>query len=256
VPPNPPLVDPIFQYPHDPGPPCWAIIGGHVVRDPALAGLTGRYLYGDLCAQDLRTLDLGAPGADPRPAGISLPPGSGSLLSFGEDGRGCSYALTDVTVYRVAAAADAGAACPAVVEPETMSPPRPPSGTSAPPDDRRGPKLSLTARHRQPLRRIVRVSAACDEACTLSAAGSLAVSGAASSSAAAAGALLANRASAPPGVRVQLSLKLKRRPLRRASRAALRGGKISLSLLVTATDSGGNASRQPLRIKLLAPPPR
>ena len=72
------MTDPVFQYPHS-GPSeettgC-AILGGYVVRDPQLTGLTGRYLYGDLCRPDLRTLNLGHPGADPQPAGISIPQG-------------------------------------------------------------------------------------------------------------------------------------------------------------------------------------
>jgi glucose/arabinose dehydrogenase len=66
TPPNPSFADPIFQYGHGPPPDTTtgcAIIGGYVVRDPALTGLTGRYVYGDLCRKDLRTLDLSAPGA-------------------------------------------------------------------------------------------------------------------------------------------------------------------------------------------------
>ena len=68
-PPTPCTLIPIFQYGHGSTPAettgC-AIIGGHVVRDPALAGLTGRYLYGDLCRNDLRTLDLGVSGGGPQ----------------------------------------------------------------------------------------------------------------------------------------------------------------------------------------------
>ena len=75
-PPKPGLTEPVFEYPHE-GPSnettgC-AVLGGYVVRDPSLTGLTGRYLYGDLCRSDLRTLSLGVPGADPQPAGISIP---------------------------------------------------------------------------------------------------------------------------------------------------------------------------------------
>ncbi|HWP33179.1 MAG TPA: PQQ-dependent sugar dehydrogenase, partial [Solirubrobacterales bacterium] len=107
-PPDASFVDPVFQYPHDGGPSeatgC-AVIGGLVVRDPALAGLTGRYLYGDRCRGDLRTLNLGVTGADPRPAGVSLPEDSGAPLGFGEDAYGCVYVMTDGTAYRLAATA-------------------------------------------------------------------------------------------------------------------------------------------------------
>ena len=113
-PPDASFVDPIFQYLHGSTETTGcAIIGGYVVRDPALEGLTGRYLYGDYCRQDLRTLDLGAPGADPRSAGVSIPAEGGELLGFGEDGRGCVYVMTDVTAYRVAESPAAGRACPA-----------------------------------------------------------------------------------------------------------------------------------------------
>jgi glucose/arabinose dehydrogenase len=50
--PDPPTF-PIFEYPHHPA--C-AVIGGVVVRDPDLLSLDGRYLYGDRCVPDLRSL--------------------------------------------------------------------------------------------------------------------------------------------------------------------------------------------------------
>ena len=113
-PPNSLYFDPLFQYAHSvPAETTGcAIIGGYVVRDPSLTGLTERYLYGDHCRPDLRTLDLASPGADPQPAGFSIPKGGGELLSFGEDGRGCVYAITEVTAYRVAPSPTAGTACP------------------------------------------------------------------------------------------------------------------------------------------------
>src|SRR5215213_5024777 len=53
---KPELTDPFFQYGHSGAEETsgCAIIGGYVVRDPSLAGLTGRYLYGDTCRSDLR----------------------------------------------------------------------------------------------------------------------------------------------------------------------------------------------------------
>ena len=115
-PPQSGLTEPVFEYPHNGGSEettgC-AILGGYVVRDPRLTGLTGRYLYGDLCRTDLRTLDLGRPGADPRPAGISLPEGGGQLRGFGEDSRGCVYVLSTENAYRVAPTPDAGDGLPA-----------------------------------------------------------------------------------------------------------------------------------------------
>jgi glucose/arabinose dehydrogenase len=151
-PPQPGLTEPIFEYPHS-GPSnettgC-AILGGYVVRDPSLAGLTGRYLYGDLCRSDLRTLNLSVPGADPRPAGISIP--GGQLRGFGEDSRGCVYVLTTETAYRVAPSPDAGAACSIPIH-----------CTCPPPGSNKTP-LGLTVKGgAQKLRRYVSVVAACD----------------------------------------------------------------------------------------------
>src|SRR5919197_166234 len=119
--PCPPAVGqtpPFFSYPHqgDPAQTGCAVIGGFVVHDPTLSTLNGRYLYGDLCRTDLRTLDLGAGGPDPKPAGLNVLD-KGSLISFGEDARGCVYAPADGRVYRVAASALDQFACPNPVTP-------------------------------------------------------------------------------------------------------------------------------------------
>lgn len=242
-PPNASFVDPIFQYGHGPAPAettgC-AIIGGHVVRDPALAGLTGRYLYGDLCRSDLRTLNLGTPGADPQPAGVSTPtPGSGPL-GFGEDARGCLYVMADATAFRLADFAAAGAACP---------PPRS-KGTGGPPADAHDtvrPKLSLRAAHRQRLRRFVTIFAACDEACTLRASGSLGFSGATASRSLR---LIAATGSGQAGQRLRWRLKLRRKALKQAKRARRRGSRIKVHATVRATDPSGNFATRVVRLVL------
>ncbi|MGK2954646.1 MAG: PQQ-dependent sugar dehydrogenase, partial [Solirubrobacterales bacterium] len=105
--PNPAFFEPFFTYEHDnnnanPAPLTGnVIIGGYVVRDPDLNGLTGRYLYGDNNRADLRTLNLSVPGGDPVDPGLSVD--QFSLLSFGEDGRGCTYVMAGGTVFRIAA---------------------------------------------------------------------------------------------------------------------------------------------------------
>jgi glucose/arabinose dehydrogenase len=250
-PPNPLYSDPLFQYAHS-GPDettgC-AIIGGYVVRDPSLTGLTGRYLYGDHCRPDLRTLDLAAPGADPQPAGFSIPKGGGELLGFGEDGRGCLYAMTEVTAYRVAPSPTAGTACP---EP-------PPAGTAggggsatATPIDSSAPKLSLTGARRQRLRRTLRVFATCDEACSLRAVAVLELSAARSS---ASTRPISAVGSAAAGARARLLLKLPRAAFRRAKQGLSRGRKVAARVTVTATDLSGNSSRKTVRVRLGPPRP-
>ncbi|MGH2924616.1 MAG: PQQ-dependent sugar dehydrogenase [Solirubrobacterales bacterium] len=87
---------PIFTYTHFDG--C-AVIGGYVVRDPALRRLSGRYLYADLCTGEIRSLR-------PKPGGARKDRGTGLDVrlptSFGEDDRGRIYvASRPGPVYRL-----------------------------------------------------------------------------------------------------------------------------------------------------------
>jgi hypothetical protein len=67
------------------------VTGGYVVRDRALGGLYGRYVYGDFCAGTIRTALLGSPEAtDDRKLGLNVP----WVSSFGEDTRGRLYAAS------------------------------------------------------------------------------------------------------------------------------------------------------------------
>jgi hypothetical protein len=88
------FTDPVFDFPHtafSPGgiDPC-AVIGGYVVRDPGLPDLYGRYLYGDYCSGELRSLDLADPLGSDRAEGIEVE----ELDSFGEDSCGRVYTVS------------------------------------------------------------------------------------------------------------------------------------------------------------------
>ncbi|HET6548670.1 MAG TPA: PQQ-dependent sugar dehydrogenase, partial [Solirubrobacter sp.] len=72
---------PVLQHAHAEG--FCAIVGGYVVRDPGLPTLAGRYVYGDNCHQQLRSVELGEPATD-APVGLSVD----RLSSFGEDACG------------------------------------------------------------------------------------------------------------------------------------------------------------------------
>ena len=94
---------PVLTYPH--GPRC-AVIGGYVVRDPALKALRGRYLYSDYCGGRIRSFEprLERGGRRP-PDGVRIPPGpfGGLMTSFGEDTFHHIYAVTtNGPVYRLA----------------------------------------------------------------------------------------------------------------------------------------------------------
>jgi glucose/arabinose dehydrogenase len=103
-----------------------AIIGGFVVRDPALADLAGRYVYGDNCQAGLRSAVLALPRAtDDRPVGLRI----AGLSSFGEDSCGHVYAASLAgPVYRLDGDVPP-APCPEPAAPGTSEPATP--GTTA-----------------------------------------------------------------------------------------------------------------------------
>ena len=83
----------MFDYAHS-GTPFTGtgIIGGYVVRDPSLADLDGRYVYGDLTPAGRGGC---ARSPSPRPGDdLSLPLNVSGLSSFGEDAMGCVYAAS------------------------------------------------------------------------------------------------------------------------------------------------------------------
>ena len=98
-----------------------AIIGGYVVRDPALTDLAGRYVYGDNIAAGIRSAKLEAPGrvSGDAPTGLTVD----MLSAFGEDSCGHVYATSlRGPVYRL----DGDAA------PTPCPEPGPPPDTTAP----------------------------------------------------------------------------------------------------------------------------
>jgi hypothetical protein len=265
---------PLFAYPHDAGTPketgC-AVIGGYVVHDWRLTALDGRYLYGDLCRTDLRTLDLAAPGGDPKPARLEVA-APVTLFGFGQDAQGCVYVAADDTVYRVAAAADDPFMCPG---PPRRTAPPPPSGESGesgtgsaspsladnaastphagnaaptPPmlTDVTAPTLRLRSGRSQRLGRAVRMTAACDEPCDLVATGVLRFSSGAAPSTKPRPA----RRHAEGGMRVALRVPLARSERARARRILVAGGRVTAAVTVTARDASGNARHTSLRIRL------
>ena len=89
---------PALTYPRSGG--RCSVTGGYVVRDRALRGHYGRYLYGDFCAGFIRSVVLG-PGTARFDAQAA--PSISSLSSFGEDALGRIYVTSlDGAVYRLA----------------------------------------------------------------------------------------------------------------------------------------------------------
>jgi glucose/arabinose dehydrogenase len=85
----PGAIKPVLVAPHSAG--YCAIIGGYVVRDPALHGLYGRYLFGDNCKAQINSVLLSAGHArQNRASGLSV----NSLSAFGQDDAGHIYAVS------------------------------------------------------------------------------------------------------------------------------------------------------------------
>ncbi|MGI9097540.1 MAG: PQQ-dependent sugar dehydrogenase [Solirubrobacteraceae bacterium] len=99
--PAPGHVPPVLELSHDDG--NCSVTGGYVVRDGGLPALAGRYVYGDLCRGQLRSVKL-APGSASGDAAIDGVAKVQQLSSFGEDARGRVYAVSlDGPVYRLGA---------------------------------------------------------------------------------------------------------------------------------------------------------
>jgi glucose/arabinose dehydrogenase len=82
-----------------------AVIGGRIVRDPRLAWLRGRYVFGDLCRGWIATARLGGGQRTIRRTGLLL----GALTSFGEDAAGRLYLTSQHgTVHRLDPAEPSG----------------------------------------------------------------------------------------------------------------------------------------------------
>jgi len=89
---------PVIEYGHDGG--NCSIAGGFVYRGSAVPGLTGHYLYSDLCTGFLKSFKYSnGTATDQRDWTV---PELGSVLSFGEDANGELYILSaNGTVYRI-----------------------------------------------------------------------------------------------------------------------------------------------------------
>lgn len=95
--PPPGAVGPVFEYSHAEG--C-SITGGFVYRGTAVAGLSGAYLFADLCRSSIRAIRMGADGrvAEERVFGVD----AGTPISFGVEASGELLVLSQQgTVYRI-----------------------------------------------------------------------------------------------------------------------------------------------------------
>lgn len=234
-------VFPVLEKDHS-GDGFCAIIGGYVVRDPALGSLAGRYVYGDNCASAIRSAVLASPAATGDSAtGLTVP----GLTSFGEDSCGHVYAASGGgPVYRIDG--DSFAPCPEPVPPPGPAPgpgpdpgPGPGPAPGGAPPDTTSPKLQLAAwpRQRALLLRGFRVHFRCNELCGAVATGKMRIVG-------------SNRVHGlaretrivVPGRRTTVILRASKAGLKALRAAFLQHRRVTASLSVTARDAAGNKS--------------
>ena len=126
------FVEPVFDYGHDAdadlGPPTrCSVTGGYVVRDQALGGLYGSYVYSDYCSGVIRTLRLPPAAGEPATGDCSLGLRVSKPVSFGEDSARRLYVIEQGgQIYRFAGQPSPG--CPVPVPPPPPPPPPPGSG--------------------------------------------------------------------------------------------------------------------------------
>jgi Glucose / Sorbosone dehydrogenase len=215
---------PAFERPHSAG--YCAIVGGHVVRDPGLPTLRGRYLYGDLCLDSLRSVALPNTGDRAEPLAVS------SLSSFGEDRCGRLYAASlGGAVYRI----QDGAAtpCPAAAGPDP---------TPLPERDLAAPRVNVAIRglRRAVERRRVLVVLKANEACAATIGTRLRR----------VRRLRARHRELAAGVRKVVRVRMSRATARRLKRAVKRRGSVRVRVTVRATDTAGNVRRVTRRARI------
>jgi glucose/arabinose dehydrogenase len=233
------VVDPVLEKTHSGDGYC-AIIGGYVVRDPALGALAGHYVYGDHCSTHVRAVTL--PGAgDDVDTGLDVP----GLSSFGEDSCGHLYAASlSGPVYRIDG--DAFTPCPEPAPGPGPGPaPGPAPGPGGPPppgggatDDTRAPAVRLGSLRRQRALRLhgFRMSVRCDELCGVTVTATVRIKGSKRT-------YLLARMTRPLAAnkRVKRTLRASIRTLR-AIRSALRNHhRVTATFVAVGRDAAGNA---------------
>jgi hypothetical protein len=220
---NPPVhTDPVHERQQTSGGVC-SITGGYVVRDPGLPTLLGRYVYGDFCDPQVRSLVLTDAASTDAPAGFSVP----STSSFGEDACGRVYvASLNGPVYRIE---DGASGC---------SLPAPPAPPGAPPatTSHRGipPRLGVAVSGRRTAltRRRLRVAVRSDVAADVSAGGRVRR----------AGALRGAAGHVAAGGRRILNVRLRPAVARRARGVLARRGRAVVRITVRGRDAEGDVA--------------
>jgi glucose/arabinose dehydrogenase len=203
------MTAPVFEMPHS-GTGFCAIVGGYVIRDPALGALNGRYIYGDNCSPEVLSAALVAPPArvtDNTDTGLRV----NGLTSFGEDSCGHVYlASGGGPVYRL-------------------------DGDSFTPCPGAGPAVRIRGKARQRLlrQRGLRLTVSCSEPCKLTVSAKIRISHSKKRYAL----RTARRQLAKPA---KLRLRLTKRARRAVSRALHRHRRVKIAVRASAANTAGD----------------
>jgi glucose/arabinose dehydrogenase len=234
---------PVIEHTHADG---WcSIIGGYVVRDPALPELAGQYVYGDYCKNRLYAAQLATGGATgDHDLGL---PAVGKLSSFGEDGCGRLYAASlDGPVYRLSSSGACAGPAPFAGFLPAGAPPGGVTGAA----NTRAPVLTLRASALQRALRLgyLRVRVSCDEQCQVRASARIVIA-----RSPAAAPLRARTVTRTLGAnaRVALQLSLSRATRARIARAlASPRRRAAATVTVRARDAAGHAATRTVRVRI------
>jgi glucose/arabinose dehydrogenase len=199
-----------------------AIVGGYVVRDPALGALNGRYLYGDNCASEIRSAALVAPPArvtDDTDTGLRV----SGLTSFGQDYCGHVYTASGAgTVSRI----DGDSFTPCAE-----------GGTGAGGGDTRAPRVRIGGRKRQRVarQRGLRIAVSCDETCGATISGKVRIARSKKRYV-----LKTTTRQLSARKRVKVKLKVSKRARSAIRRALRRHRRVKLGIRVVARDAAAN----------------
>ena len=217
-------VEPVLEQDRSTG--FCAIIGGVVVRDPAVTDLAGRYVYGDNCQAQMRSAVLAKPRAsDDKALGVSID----GLSGIGEDS--CGHVFLSALgggVWRL----------------DGDAPPTPcPEPGSA---DTTAPSVALSRARTQ---RVLRqkgfiVAVKCNEACGFTASGTMRVSGSKKRYG-----LRKSSKLAAAGQRVRVRLALSKAGTKALRRTLARRRRATATVTILASDGAGNQTSRRVSIR-------
>ena len=223
--------EPILDFPRSTG--FCSIIGGAVVRDPALPDLAGRYVFGDYCLGKIWSASL--EGGQGTAADANLP-AVPELSSFGEDACGRVYVTSlEGPVYRLAQSGEC------VLREDV--------GARA--ADTTPPSVRVRVKHLQRMLRtgMLQLRVRCDEQCTVRTGGGMQVRRRlVRISSFGLGSL---RRTIAAGALVRLRVRVPASSRQAVRRVLARGGRtVTARLVLRVADEAGNARRRTVLIRV------